>query len=105
VQIVRSVVIDRHIDDVFAYIANPLNEPAHLAAMDRVACDPPRRIAWRADDDLVEVTYELEEVWTSTRVTRRDVAPGGWLRRAALARDIARRLHALKRELELRGPR
>jgi uncharacterized protein YndB with AHSA1/START domain len=36
-QIARSVVIDCHIEDVFAYVADPLNDPAWCAKVDRVA--------------------------------------------------------------------
>jgi hypothetical protein len=43
-QIVRSVVIDCHIEDVFAYVADPLNDPAWRPAVllvDQVEGDGP----------------------------------------------------------------
>jgi Polyketide cyclase / dehydrase and lipid transport len=96
-----EVVIDRHIDDVFAFLADLTNAPrwaAGVVSVDQVAGDgpgpgalyhvlrrvrgrrrrtavvcvewePPKRVAWREDGD--EVTYELESVWTATRVTAR----------------------------------
>jgi hypothetical protein len=48
------------------------------------------------------VTCELEEVWTSTRVTHREEAARGALRRLARGREVTRRLRALRRELERR---
>lgn len=100
------VVIDCHIDDVFAFLAELTNAPrwaAGVVAVDQVAgegpgpdalydlvrrvrgrrrrtavvCvawEPPKRIAWREDGH--QVTYELESVWTATRVT----AHGGAVR-------------------------
>jgi hypothetical protein len=71
-QIVRSVVIDCHVEDVF------------------------------------DVTYELESVWTSTRLTQRTDAHLGAPRalhpllRAGIGRDVARQLRTLKRVLERR---
>jgi hypothetical protein len=143
-QIVRSVVIDCHIEDVFAFVADPLN-PAWCAKVEQVeqvegdgpgpgarsevlhrpiplrsarrmayTCvdlDPPRRVAWRERDgaDVIEVTYELESVWTSTRLTQRDearlAAPRALhpLLRIGIGRDVARQLRTLKRVLERRG--
>ena len=144
-QIVRAVVIDCHIEDVFAFVADPLNDPAWCGKVERVeqvegdgpgpgaryevlhrpipfrparrmayTCsdwDPPGRIAWREDDgaDVIDVTYELESVWTSTRLTQRDDAQLGAPRalqpllRIGIGRDVARQLHTLKRVLERRG--
>jgi uncharacterized protein YndB with AHSA1/START domain len=144
VQIVRAVVIDCHIDDVFDYISNPLNDPrwcqkvldvrqmegdaprpgAAYEVLHRpipwrpprrmtYACldwDPPHRIAWREDDgtDVIDVTYELESVWTSTRLTQRDEAQLGAaaalrpLLELGIGRDMTRQLQALKRLLERR---
>jgi uncharacterized protein YndB with AHSA1/START domain len=144
-QIVRSVVIDRHIEDVFDYIADPLNDPAwcvkvidveqvegdgpgpgsRYAVVHRpiplcparrmaytcVDWEPPRRITWREEDgsDVIDVIYELESVWTATRLTQRDDASLGAPRalrpvlRAGIGRDVARQLHALKRVLERRA--
>jgi hypothetical protein len=94
-----EVVIDRHIDDVFAFLGDLANAPrwaagvvsVHQVAGDGpgpgalydvvrrarrrqrrtavvcVAWDPPARVAWR--EDRRDVTYELESVWTATRVT------------------------------------
>jgi uncharacterized protein YndB with AHSA1/START domain len=143
-QIVRSVVIDCHIEDVFRYVADPSNDPvwcAKVLAVDQVegqgpgagarynvlhrtlpfrparrmayTCleyDPPERIAWREEDGqtVIHVTYELEPVWTSTRLTQRDVARLGAPRplhrlvRAGIGRDVARQLRALKQVLERR---
>jgi Polyketide cyclase / dehydrase and lipid transport len=143
-QVVRSVVIDCHIDDVFRYVADPFNDPAwcpkvlsveqvvgegpgpgasyqvlhrpiplrpaRRMAYTCVEWDAPRRIAWREDDgvDLIDVTYELELVWTSTRLTQRDEARLGAPRimqplfRIGLGRDVGRQLGALKLLLEQR---
>jgi hypothetical protein len=100
-----DVVIDCHIDDVFEFLADLNNGPrwaSGVVSVDQVAgdgpgpgalydvvrlvrrrqrrsavvCvafDPPRRVAWREDGD--EVTYELESVWTATRVTARGGSP------------------------------
>jgi hypothetical protein len=144
-QIVRAVVIDCHIEDVFAFVADPLNDPAWCAKVLQVeqvegdgpgpgaryevlhrpipfrparrmayTCidwDPPGRIAWREDDgpDIINVTYELESVWTSTRLTQRDDAELGAPRalhpllRIGIGRDVARQLRTVKRVLERRG--
>jgi hypothetical protein len=96
-----EVVIDCHIDDVFAFLADLTNAPrwvAGVVSVDHVAGDgpgpgalyhvlrrvrgrqrrttvvcvawePPKRVAWREDGGAV--TYELESVWTATRVTAR----------------------------------
>jgi hypothetical protein len=138
------VVIDCHRDDVFSYVADPLNDPAWCAKVLSVeqvvgegpgpgasyqvlhrpiplrparrmsyTCvewDPPERIAWREDDgvDVIHVTYELEPVWTSTRLTQRDQARLGAPRmlhplfRIGLGRDVGRQLDALKQLLEQR---
>ena len=143
-QIVRAVVIDCHIDDVFAYISNPLNDPrwcekvldvrqtevdapgpgAAYEVLHRPirwrpprrmahACvdwDPPHRIDWHEDDgaDVVDVTYELESVWTATRLTQRDEAQLGApaalrpLLEIGIGRDMTRQLQTLKRLLERR---
>ena len=109
-QIVRSVVIDCHIDDVFEYVADPRNDrewrSARPAALTRVDCIPPHRIAWRweADGDIVDVSFALEPVWTSTRLTMREERRRHgrrFLKRAA-ARDLDRRLEALRLRLERR---
>jgi hypothetical protein len=93
--IIRAVVVDCHIEDVFAY----LSDPVWLAGeRTDVSGEPPDRIVWRERHG--PVTCELEEVWTSTRVTHRDDAALGVLRRRARSRAVARRLRALKRELE-----
>ena len=147
-RIVRAVVIDCHIEDVFAYVCDPLNDPqwcGKVLSVEQVegsgpgpgarydvlhrpiplrparrmayACldwDPPARIAWREDDgaDLIDVGYELESVWTSTRLTQRDdVARLGAPRalhpqlRIGIGRDVERQLRALKRLLEGEGRR
>jgi uncharacterized protein YndB with AHSA1/START domain len=141
-QIVRAVVIDRHIEDVFAYVADPLNDPhwcakvlsveqiegegpgpgARYEVLHRplplrpprrmtytcVAWEPPVRIQWHEDDgaDVLDVTYELEAVWTATRLTQRDEGRLGAPRilqplvRVGVGRDVAQQLRALKRVLE-----
>jgi uncharacterized protein YndB with AHSA1/START domain len=143
-QIVRSVVIDCHIEDVFRYVADPSNDPvwcAKVLAVEQTEgegpgagarCDvlhrrlafrparrmaytcreyePPERIAWREDDGetVIHVAYELEPVWTSTRLTQRDEARLGAPRplrrlvRAGIGRDVARQLRTLKHVLERR---
>jgi uncharacterized protein YndB with AHSA1/START domain len=91
VEIVREIEIQRPRADVFAFVADPSNDPRwckkvksvvqsgedryavvhkpvpgkperHME-MTRVASDAPRRIEWREDDgtDVFLVTYELEE--------------------------------------------
>jgi hypothetical protein len=100
-RIVRSVVVDCHIEDVSAYVADPANDPAWcVGSRTRVAAAAPARVTWQ--EAGAEVTLELEEVWTSTRVTHREDSDLGALRRAARAREVARRLRALRRALERR---
>jgi Polyketide cyclase / dehydrase and lipid transport len=141
-QIVRAIVVDRHIEEVFEYVADPLNDPAwcpkvlsvepltgdgpgpgaRYEVLHRpnplrpprrmtylcVAWDPPSSIAWREDDgaDVIDVTYELDPVWTATRLTQRDDARLGAPRlvhpllKAGIGRDVARQLRALKHVLE-----
>jgi hypothetical protein len=73
--------------------------------------EPPARIRWREhdSDDVIDVAYELEPVWTSTRFTQRDEARLGAPRplhpllRIGIGRDVARQLRTLKRVLERRG--
>jgi hypothetical protein len=144
-QIARSVVVDSHIEDVFDFVADPLNDPAwcpKVLVVDQtegdgpgpgsayevlhrpipfrparrmvhrcVSWQPPYRIAWREDDgaDVIDVTYELEGMWTSTRFTQRDEivrlgAPGivRPLMKVGIGRDIARQLDELQRVLERR---
>jgi polyketide cyclase/dehydrase/lipid transport protein len=126
-EIVRAVVVDRHIDDVFEYLADPRNDRlwcpgvvavrqlagdgpglagrwelshrprlrrARLVTRACVAWEPPGRLGWRDDDGgrLREVVYELEPVWTATRVTRRDAGHG-------VRRDATRRMRELRRAL------
>ena len=144
-QIARSIVLDNHIDDVFEFVADPLNDAAWCAkvlVVDQVegeapgpgavyevlhkpipfrparrmvhSClswEPPRRIQWREDDghDVIDVTYDLEPRWTSTRFTQRDeiirlgapriVRP---LIKAGIGRDIERQLQTLQGVLERR---
>ena len=141
-EIVRSIVIDKHIDDVFEFVSDPMNDPrwcpkvlyveqvegdgpgpgsrwdvVHRPIRLRpprrmshscVGWDPPHRIEWLEDDgdDMIEVMYELEEVWTSTRLTQRDHAQLGAPRllqpvvRAGIGRDIEKQLRELRRLLE-----
>jgi hypothetical protein len=108
--LVRSVVIDCHIEDVFEYVADPSNDPAWRAhrPIARTECVAPSRVAWREHDRalVIEVTYELETVWTSTRVTQRHEARMRGPRvlhpwaRLRLGRAAARQLRALKQALE-----
>jgi hypothetical protein len=93
--IIRAVVVDCHIEDVFDRVADPAWLPGERTDVSR---EPPDRVAWRERHG--PVTCELEEVWTSTRVTHRDGAALGVLRRRARGREVERRLRALKRELE-----
>jgi hypothetical protein len=110
-QIVRSVVIDCHVEDAFDYIADPHNDRewrrGRHTALTCLDSQRPHRIAWHweTDGDTVEVSFALEPVWTSTRVTvcqehRRRRAR--ILRRALAIRDLDRRLEALRRRLERR---
>ena len=127
------MVIDCHIEDVFDYVADPLNDPAWRPAvlvvhqvegdgpgpgaryelLQRslrwrpprptvvrcVAWDRPDRIAWRweAGDDIVQVGYRLEPVWTATRLTQH--VEGRALTRAT-ARRAEGQLRTLRRLLE-----
>jgi uncharacterized protein YndB with AHSA1/START domain len=111
VEVVRSVVIDCHVDDVFDYVADPGNDrewrSADSAALTCLHSEPPHRIAWcwEADGDTIEVTFTLEPVWTSTRLTVRQEhrrRRARLLQRARAARDLDRRLAALRRRLERR---
>jgi hypothetical protein len=115
-----EIVIDCHIDDVFEFLADFTNAPCWVTGVVSVeqvggagpdsgalydvvrrarrrqrrtsvvcvAFEPPRRVAWREDGD--EVAYELESVWTATRVTAR----GG----------SSADLRGLRQALEGRGP-
>jgi hypothetical protein len=73
---------------------------------------PPNRIDWREDDstDVLNVTYMLDDLGQSTRMTQRSraelAAPRVLhpLMRLGIGHDIARQLKTLKRSLE-RGPR
>jgi hypothetical protein len=114
VQVVRSVVIDCHVEDVFDYIADPRNDRewrrGRLTELTCVHSERPRRIAWRwgAEGECVDVSFALEPVWTSTRVTvnQERRRPGASILRPALkraaARDLDRRLEALRQRLERR---
>ena len=141
-RIAAAVVIDTHIDDVFEFVANPLNDPrwcekvlyveqvegdepgpgAEYTVVHRpiplrpprtmrhvcVDWDPPHRIVWEEDDghDVIDVVYELESVWTSTRFTQEDTAQLGTPRllrplvKMGIQRDMGRQLRALKQLLE-----
>jgi hypothetical protein len=141
-RIVRSTVIDRHVEELFAFVADPRNDvrwcdkvltveqvhgdgpgpasryevvhrpiplrPPRRMAQECLEWEPPVRIRWREDDgyDVFDVTYELEPVWTATRLTQRSDARLGAPRllhpllRGGIGRDVARQLRALKRLLE-----
>src|SRR5919108_2485725 len=108
-QIVRSVVIDCHIEDVFDYVADPRNDrewrSGDAAGLTRVDCAAPHQVTWRweAEGDAVEVSFALEPVWTSTRLTVREERPlrgPRILRQWMAGRDLDRRLEALRRRLE-----
>jgi hypothetical protein len=101
-----EVVIDCHIDDVFAFLADLANAPrwaAGVVSVDQVGGDGPapgalydvvRRVRCRQRrttavcidwepparvawrEDGDEITYELKSVWTATRV----IARGGTVR-------------------------
>ena len=114
-QIVRSVVIDCHVEDVFDYVADPHNDRewrrGRHTALTCVDSQRPHRIAWRWEaeqGDTVDVGFALEPVWTSTRLVVRQERPprGPGILRPALkwtaARDLDRRLEALRRRLERR---
>jgi hypothetical protein len=113
-QILRSVVIDCHIEDVFDYVADPRNDREwRRGRLTELTCrhsERPRRIAWRweADGEFVDVGFALEPVWTSTRLTvSQELRPHGArilrpARQRAAARDLDRRLEALRERLERR---
>jgi hypothetical protein len=142
VRIAAEIVIDCHIDEVFNFVADPLNDPrwcekvlhvdqlagdvpgpgAEYVVLHRrvpfrpprrmrftcIDWDAPKRIVWREDDghDVIDVVYELDEVWTATRFTQRDSAVLGAHRllhpviKLGIRRDLRRQLRALKRALE-----
>jgi len=141
VQVTRSIVVDRPIEDVFDFLGDARNDPrwcpkvlsseqvdgdgagpgARYAVLHRpipllparamtMSCEswqPPRVIEWLEEDgsDSLEVTYTLQEVGASTRVTQRSVATLSTPRllapimRYGLGRDIARQLRSLQRLL------
>jgi uncharacterized membrane protein len=106
-EIVRSIEIARPVDAVFAFVADPRNDPSWCPKvrsvelvgdgryavvhkpvpgkperqMDTrlVASEAPRRIEWLEDDgvDVFRVTYELEDLNGRTRLTQRSVAELG----------------------------
>ena len=106
-EIVRSIDIEKPVDAVFAFVADPRNdtrwcpkvksvelvEEGRYAVvhkpvpgkaerrmeMTRVGFEPPRRLEWREADgvDVFEVTYELEDLGGRTRFTQRSVAELG----------------------------
>jgi hypothetical protein len=112
VRTVCSVVIDRHIEEVFDHVAReggPVPyRPARGIPFTVVASDPPARIAWRGRDgaDEVEVRLELATVWTATRLTARvDVAVSAPrvlrpMLRSNLRREVMRQLIEIRRSLE-----
>jgi uncharacterized protein YndB with AHSA1/START domain len=106
VLIEREIEIERPPDEVFAFVADPLNDPrwcpkvrsveggpdrytvvhapvplrpARTMEMTRVAADPPRRLVFRQDDghDTFEVTYELEPTTAGTLFRQRSDAEVG----------------------------
>jgi hypothetical protein len=70
--------------------------------------EPPKRIDWRGDDstDVLHVTYMLDDLGQSTRITQRSRAELAGARvlhplmRLGIGHDIARQLETLKRTLE-----
>ena len=106
-EIVRSISIQRPVNEVFDLVADPRNDPRwcpkvrsvdlvgdgryavvhkpgpgkpeRQMEMTRVALEPPRRIEWRQEDgvDVFDVTYELEDLGGRTRFTQRSVAELG----------------------------
>ena len=98
--------IGRPIEDVFAFVSDPLNDPrwcrkvksvtgagdlyevvhkpvplrpARTMEMRRVAAEPPTRVEWLQDDgtDVFKVAYELESTATGTRFRQRSDAEVG----------------------------
>jgi len=99
-RVVRSVVVDCHPDDVLAYL---LREGGRFEGTRE-----PQRVVAREGD--LTVTYTLEPVWTSTRLTRAETVPDGprGLRRLRAVRRGARagrRLRAVRLALERGAPR
>jgi carbon monoxide dehydrogenase subunit G len=106
-EVVRSIEIERPVDAVFAFVADPRNDPRwcpkvksveqvgdgryavvhkpvpgkpeRQMEMTRVASDAPRRIEWREEDgvDVFEVTYSLEDLGERARLTQTSVASLG----------------------------
>ena len=106
-EITRSIEIERPVDAVFDFVADPRNDvrwcpkvssvelvsngvyavvhkpvpgkPERQMEMTRVAFDPPRRIEWREEDgvDVVEVTYSLDDLGERTRLSQQSVATLG----------------------------
>jgi uncharacterized protein YndB with AHSA1/START domain len=106
VLIERGVDIGRPIEEVFAFLADPKNDPrwcrkvkavdgsgdrytvvhkpvplrpARTMEMRRLAYEPPSRIEWAQDDgtDTFRVTYELESIAEGTRFRQRSEADVG----------------------------
>jgi uncharacterized protein YndB with AHSA1/START domain len=106
VLIEREVEIARPVEEVFAFVADPRNDPrwcpkvlsvegsgdrfavvhkpvplrpARRMEMRRIALEPPRRIEWEQDDgtDLFRVTYELDETPAGTLFRQRSAAEIG----------------------------
>jgi carbon monoxide dehydrogenase subunit G len=100
------VEIGRPIEDVFAFVSDPHNDPrwcrkvqsvegsgdefrvlhkpvpmrpARTMEMRRVAAEPPTRIEWLQDDgtDVFKVAYELESIPAGTRLRQRSDAQVG----------------------------
>jgi hypothetical protein len=110
VRIVRTVVVDCHPDDALRHLARDGAHPEGpgLGPRTDVAVQPPAAVSWREADAVI--TYALEAVWTSTRLTRTEVRPDGprALRRLRAARRGARavrRLRAVRIALERGAPR
>jgi uncharacterized protein YndB with AHSA1/START domain len=93
----------------YAVIHKPVpGRPERRMDHECASWDPPHRIEWREDDgtDVIQVTYTLEDLGGSTKVTQEDDADLGAARllrpiyRVGIGRDVARQLRALKEILE-----
>jgi carbon monoxide dehydrogenase subunit G len=102
----REIEIARPVEEVFAFVSDPRNDPQwcpkvksvegsgdryevvhkpvpgrpeRRMEMRRMSADPPRRIAWTQEDghDSFRVTYELEAAGDGTRLRQRSEAEVG----------------------------
>jgi uncharacterized protein YndB with AHSA1/START domain len=141
-EIVRSLIIGRPIEELFDYLSDARNDPewcpkvlssdqvegdgpglgatyavvhkpipGRSARTMRMTCQDwqrPRRLEWYEEDgrDSVRVTYTLDDLGGSTRLTQTSIAALSTpcvlapIMRRGIGHDIARQLSSLKKRLE-----